>query len=71
MVLGFCETSAIVFLPSAGEFEDAALKGLAMRDLVGRGVGVDIVAGAAGDHLPFFATASPPAGSVESAAVLV
>jgi hypothetical protein len=61
-----------VFLPSAGEFEDAALKGLAMRDLVGRGVGVDIVAGAAGDHLPFFfATASPPAGSDESGAVLV
>ena len=48
--------------PSAAAFEGAGIKGLAIRDRVGLGVGVDIVA-AAGDHLPpfpFFATASPP-----------
>ena len=47
MVLGLCETSADVLLPSAGGFEDAGMKGLAMRDLVGLGVGLAIVAAAA------------------------
>jgi hypothetical protein len=52
-VLGLCEPSAIVIFPSAAAFEGAGIKGLAIRDRVGLGVGVDIVA-AAGDHLPPF-----------------
>jgi hypothetical protein len=43
----FSETSAIVFFESTAAFEDAGMKGLAIRDLVGLEVGVAIVAAAA------------------------
>ena len=43
--------SADVLLPSAGGFEDCGMKGLAIRDLVGLGVGVDIVAAEASTSL--------------------
>jgi hypothetical protein len=66
-VLGFSEISAIVFLGSVDAFEGAGTKGLEIRDLVGLGVGVAMLR----LHLPFFATASPPAGFNESGEALV
>jgi hypothetical protein len=59
-----------VLFESPAAFEGAGTKGLENRDLVGLEVGVAIVAAAA-TTLPFFATASPPAGLSESGETLV
>ncbi len=61
-VLGFSETSANIFFESAAEFEGAGTNGLENRDLVGLGVGVDIVAPHATTSLSL-RPASPPAGA--------
>jgi hypothetical protein len=61
VLLVFSEASANVDFASAAALWDAGIKGLAMRDLVGLALGVAIVTRGC-DHLPFFATASPPTG---------
>ena len=70
MVLGFCESSADVLLPSAGGFEVPGMNGLAIRDLVGLGVGVDIVAAEASTSLSLRPRVLQP-GATKSGEALV
>ena len=64
------EMSAIVVFASAAAFDGAGTRGLAIRDLVGLGVGVDILSLRLPPP-PFLCDRESPAGFSESVEVLV